>query len=89
MRPPRRWPSKAALPNFEQAVQEAPNDGIRRAGLGLLYAFMGRKEAAIEEGRRAVELTPLSQDAVDGALDEKLSRVDIHARWRVTRRRWS
>ena len=54
--------------NFEAAVQEAPENATRHANLGLLYAFMGRKEAAIIEGRRAVELEPETRDAVDGAL---------------------
>ena len=38
----------------------------RHANLGWLYAFMGRTEDAIREGRRAVELKPESKDAVDG-----------------------
>lgn len=59
---------EAARPGFEKAVQEAPQSATRHANLGLLYAFMGRKEAAIAEGRRAVELKPESQDAVDGPL---------------------
>ena len=37
--------------------------------LGLLYAYMQRKEDAIREGRRAVELEPESQNAFHGALD--------------------
>jgi hypothetical protein len=36
------------------------------ANLGLLYAFMGRKEPAIREGQRSVELAPESKDAVIG-----------------------
>src|SRR5262249_31085565 len=50
------------------AVKEAPNSADRHAGLGLLYAFMGRKDDAIAEGRRAVELKPESKDAVDGPI---------------------
>ena len=53
---------------FEAAVQESPEDATRRANLGLLYAFMGNKEAALREGRRATELMPESKDAVDGAI---------------------
>lgn len=56
----------AALPAFETAVQQAPNTGVRHANLGLLYSFIGRKEDAIREGRRAVELEPASKDAVNG-----------------------
>jgi TolB-like protein/Tfp pilus assembly protein PilF len=55
----------AALPEFEAAVTQAPADPLRHANLGLLYSFMGRKEEAIREGRRAVELLPESKDAVD------------------------
>ncbi len=53
---------------FEDAVQESPEDATRRANLGLLYAFMGNKEAAMREGRRATELMPEAKDAVDGTI---------------------
>jgi len=57
-----------ARPEFEAAVKEAPESAYRRANLGWLYGFMGRKDDAIREGQRAVELKPESKDAVDGAL---------------------
>ena len=57
-----------ARPVFENAAKEAPLSAIRHANLGWLYAFMGRKEDAIREGRRAVELKPESKDAVDGVI---------------------
>jgi TolB-like protein/Flp pilus assembly protein TadD len=53
-----------ALPTFESSVQQAPVSSLRHANLGLLYSFMGRKEDAIREGRRAVELEPETKDAV-------------------------
>jgi TolB-like protein/Flp pilus assembly protein TadD len=56
----------AALPEFEKAVREAPENALRHANLGLLYSFLGRKDEAIREGRRAVELLPESKDALDG-----------------------
>ena len=59
---------ETAQPAFENAVKEAPSSAIRHANLGWLYAFMGRKEDAIREGRRAVELKPESKDAVDGVI---------------------
>ena len=55
-----------ARPAFESALQAAPESATRHANLGLLLAFMGRKDAAIAEGRRAVELRPEAKDAVDG-----------------------
>jgi TolB-like protein/Tfp pilus assembly protein PilF len=57
-----------ARPAFEAAVKEAPASAYRHANLGWLYGFMGRKDDAIREGQRAVELKPESKDAVDGAL---------------------
>jgi TolB-like protein/Tfp pilus assembly protein PilF len=57
-----------ARPAFEATVQEAPASADRHAILGWLYAFMGRKDDAIREGRRAVELKSESKDAVDGTL---------------------
>jgi TolB-like protein/Flp pilus assembly protein TadD len=50
----------------EQLVQESPDDAARHGQLGLILAGLGRKEGAIKEGRRAVELLPESQDALDG-----------------------
>src|SRR5215471_14979659 len=57
-----------ARPAFEAAVEEAPASAYRHANLGWLYGFMGRKDDAIREGQRAVELKPESKDAVDGAI---------------------
>src|SRR6266446_3619628 len=50
----------------EQLVQESPEDASRHGQLGLILAGLGRKEEAIKEGKRAVELLPQSQDALDG-----------------------
>src|SRR5881392_226733 len=57
-----------AQPNFEKAVEEAPLSADRHANLGWFYAFAGRKDEAIREGKRAVELKPESKDALDGAI---------------------
>src|SRR5437764_5386362 len=59
---------KEAAAILENAVKEAPLSAIRHANLGWLYAFMGRKEDAIREGRQAVEMKPESKDAVDGVI---------------------
>ncbi|MEY2601193.1 MAG: eukaryotic-like serine/threonine-protein kinase, partial [Verrucomicrobiota bacterium] len=53
---------------YETAVRESPDSAERHANLGLTCALMGRKEDAIREGRRAVELKPESIDSVDGVL---------------------
>src|SRR5256714_14417042 len=45
-----------ARPALEAAVEEAPESAERHASLGWLYALMGRKNDAVAEGQRAVEL---------------------------------
>ena len=57
---------EATLTIFEAAVEQAPANALRHANLGLVYSFMSRKEEAIREGHRAVELLPDSKDAVFG-----------------------
>jgi serine/threonine-protein kinase len=59
---------EAARQVFEDAVKEAPDIAERHANLGLACAFLNRKEEAIREGQRAVELKPEAKDATDGAL---------------------
>jgi TolB-like protein/Tfp pilus assembly protein PilF len=55
-----------ARPIVEQSLREAPNDALRHALLGQILAGLGKKEAAIAEGKRAVELLPESRDALTG-----------------------
>jgi len=50
----------------EQLLRDAPDDPARHAQHGLILAALGRKQEAIAEGKRAVELVPESQDAFDG-----------------------
>jgi TolB-like protein/Flp pilus assembly protein TadD len=50
----------------ERLVRDAPDDPSRRAQLGAVLAGLGKKEDAVNEGRKAVELLPESQDAFDG-----------------------
>jgi len=57
----------AAMPDMEKRVRENPDVVEGHARLGLLYAYMQRKEDAIRESRRAFELEPESQDAFHGA----------------------
>ncbi len=50
----------------EAALREAPNDPPRHATLGRILAYLGEKEAAIAEAKRAVDLLPDSVDAFTG-----------------------
>jgi TolB-like protein/Tfp pilus assembly protein PilF len=61
---------EAARQSIEKIVANSPQDGVRRAQLGLLYAFLGRKEDALREGKRAIELKPITHDVIEGAVVE-------------------
>lgn len=50
----------------EKSVREVPDDPGRHAQLGAIFAGLGRKEEAIREGKRAVEILPESKDAFEG-----------------------
>src|SRR5438105_10480923 len=50
----------------EKLVREAPQDSARHGQLGVVLAALRQKEEAINEGKRAVELLPESEDAFDG-----------------------
>ena len=58
----------AARAEQEKAVQSQPNYGPALCALGLIDAGLGRKEEALREGRRAVELLPVEKDALNGPL---------------------
>jgi tetratricopeptide (TPR) repeat protein len=61
---------------FEEQSRAAPGDPQRHVLLGLAMAYLGRKADAVREGRRAVELLPISRDAVTGAyLQYQLARI--------------
>jgi TolB-like protein/Flp pilus assembly protein TadD/class 3 adenylate cyclase len=50
----------------QQLLREAPDEPDRHAQHGMVLATLGQKEEAINEGKRAVELLPESQDAFGG-----------------------
>lgn len=52
---------------MEKFRDERPDDARIRAGLGRIYAGLGRKDDAVREGILATELVPLERDALDGA----------------------
>ena len=56
----------AARAQQEKTVQAEPNYGPALCVLGLIDAGLGRKEEALREGHRAVELVPVEKDALVG-----------------------
>ena len=57
----------AAHAELERTVSEQPDYAPALCVLGLIDAALGRKDEAIREGRRAVELLPITKDSIDGA----------------------
>jgi serine/threonine-protein kinase len=51
---------------LEKTMQEGSDDASRHMMLGMVLAGLGEKDAAIAEGKRAMQLLPESQDALDG-----------------------
>ena len=51
---------------YQGAVRERPGDWDRHMALGLAAAGLGLKEEAIAEGRRALEMLPITRDAFAG-----------------------
>ena len=64
---------KQLLPMLERPNEKA--DG--QSYLGLVYAGLGQKEAALQAGRAAVEALPMSRDPIVGAFYlERLARTE-------------
>jgi serine/threonine protein kinase/tetratricopeptide (TPR) repeat protein len=58
----------AARADQEKTIEAQPSYGPPLCVLGLIDAALGRKEEALREGRRAVELLPVEKDAINGPL---------------------
>jgi TolB-like protein/Flp pilus assembly protein TadD len=58
--------AEEAREGFEEHLRATPNDAQLHAILGLSLAYLGRKEEAIREGQRCVELIPVAKDAYFG-----------------------
>jgi serine/threonine-protein kinase len=56
----------SARRDLEARLRERPDDPQLYKALSSAYALLGQKEEAIQAAQRAVELMPISKDAVDG-----------------------
>src|SRR5437588_5981075 len=63
----------------EKIVQAQPDYGPALCVLGLIDAALGRKDLALDEGRRAIGLTPLEKDVINGS--RVLQYFAITAAW--------
>jgi TolB-like protein/Flp pilus assembly protein TadD len=60
----------------EAQIRQNPEESIFHSHLGLFCAYRGRKEEAVREGRRAVELLPENKDAaLAPTLESYLARI--------------
>ena len=57
----------AARAEIEQTLRAQPDYAPALSVLGMIDAALGRKEEAVREGRRAVELLPVSRDSINGS----------------------
>jgi Flp pilus assembly protein TadD len=63
---------------FEAAIREAPDDAQQHVLLGVSLAFLGRRDEAIREAERGVELMPLEKDGYFGPyIQLQLARVHM------------
>jgi TolB-like protein/Flp pilus assembly protein TadD len=62
----------------EKELEDRPDAASLHSDLGVAYALLGRKADAIREGRRAVELKPLSDHALINT-EYLISLADIYA----------
>ena len=51
----------------KKLVREQPDYAPALCVLGLIDAALGHKEDALREGRRAIELLPMTKDSINGA----------------------
>jgi TolB-like protein/Tfp pilus assembly protein PilF len=58
---------EAARNEQEKIVETQPEYGPALCVLSLIDAALGRKELALEEGRRAIALLPVEKDAINGS----------------------
>lgn len=58
---------EAARVQQEKIVQAQPDYGPTLCVLSLIDAALGRKDLALDEGRRAIALTPVGKDAINGS----------------------
>ena len=56
----------AAREQLNRKVEAHPEDASLLSALAVIDAALGRKQQAIEEAKRAVEILPVSEDAMDG-----------------------
>ncbi|MBT3228820.1 MAG: tetratricopeptide repeat protein [Candidatus Marinimicrobia bacterium] len=52
--------------NLENKLKKKPDEAFLVSSLGIVHALMGNSSMAIDAGKRAIELEPVSKDALNG-----------------------
>jgi TolB-like protein/class 3 adenylate cyclase/Tfp pilus assembly protein PilF len=78
------WPGAIAAfsiarDEIGQKLRDDPENGLLRGILCVIEAGLGAREKSLSEGHRAVELRPISKDAVDGPV--ALTRLAMAYAW--------
>jgi serine/threonine protein kinase len=68
---------------LEKGINEIPDNRVFRERLAKVYALLGRKDEAVTAAKKAVELLPISKDALEGTeplqtLAEVYALVGMH-----------
>jgi TolB-like protein/Flp pilus assembly protein TadD len=67
-----------ALATLESKILKDPEDPRLYSAIGIAYAGLGRKEKAIDAGKRAVDLMPIEKEAYRGVFRvEALARIYV------------
>jgi serine/threonine-protein kinase len=75
----RAYADSAAMA-YEAQIKATPDNAQLYVLLGVVLAYLGRKDEAIRLGQKSLGLTPISQDAYGGAYDQhQLARIYILA----------
>src|SRR5262249_36868450 len=61
---------------YAEQLRQTPDNSQQHSLLGLSLAYLGRKDEAIREGLRGVELSPISKDTTSGSYNQmQLARI--------------
>ncbi len=67
---------ESALKSALDKVRQRPDEALYHSTAGIAYAGLGRKQEAIREGQKAVEMLPVSREAYRGFYrEEDLARI--------------
>jgi serine/threonine-protein kinase len=68
----------SAVAAYTEQIKATPDNPQLYVLLGTMLAYLGRKDEAIRQGKRSLELAPISKDAYGGAYDQhQLARIYI------------